>query len=407
MPKVLQINVTVNWGSHGKIAEMIGRKAIDRGWDSYIAYGRNMTPSQSRVIKIGSSADFYFHVLGTRITGRHGLFSSSATKKFIKDIERIKPDVIHFHNIHGYYLNYKILFEYLNKCNIPVIITMHDNWIFAGHCTNYAHICDKWKTLCGPCPVYKEYPSGLIDHSRSDYILKKELFTKIKNLTLVPVSQWTGSFVSNSFLSGARVVCIHNGIDTERFRIYEERSTICTKYNIPFEKKMIIGVASIWAKHRGYEDFVKLSSLLDDTYVIVLVGVDDKLKKNLPNGFVGIKRTDNVDELAMLYSAALLYMTPTWKDNFPTTNIEALACGTPVVTYNTGGSPEAIDEQTGFVVEQGDIKGLKSAVEAIVSKGKDYYKNKCRSRALTLYNMDVQYNKYIDMYENMLKQIKN
>lgn len=406
MAKILQINVTANWGSHGKIAELIGRQILSNGWDSYIAYGQECNPSESQLIKIGNWFNVYSHLVGTRLTDKHGLFSTFATRKFITVLKTIKPDIIHLHNIHGYYINYKMLLQFASEKKIPVVVTLHDCWTFTGHCAHFVDVdCNKWQTGCYKCPKIRKYPKAFYDGSRYNYLLKKELWGGISNLTLVPVSEWLQNFLSQSILSHGNSICIHNGIDTSKFKP-SDFSHCYNKYNIPKDKKIILGVASVWATHRGLNDILTLRSLMDDSYIFVLVGIPSKLKESLSLGVIGIARTNGVEELAALYSMADVYLNPTMLDTLPTTNIESLACGTPVVTYRTGGSSETIDEDTGIIVNQKDVQGLKNAIESIISKGKLYYTHNCRKRALEKFDMNKQYSDYIKLYKKILNETK-
>lgn len=404
MPTLLQINVTANWGSHGKIAEMIGRKAIAQGWNSYIAYGRNMNSSRSKLIKIGSKVDFYLHILGSILFDRHGLCSTSATRRFIKEIDKIKPDIVHIHNLHGYYVNYKVLLEYLSRNNYRVVITMHDCWTLTGHCAHFFWTdCYKWKTGCNHCHWHKSYPSSLfIDNSKDAYNLKNSLFQSIRSLTMVPVCNWLADFLPDSYLKDASVCVIHNGIDTNVFKPYENSYTIKTKYGIQVEKKMIIGVASIWVEHRGQKDMLNAQEALGEDYVTVFVGLNDEQIKLLPKNCVGIKRTNNVGELAALYSAADVYVNPSYCDSFSTTNIEALSCGTPVVAYKTGGNTESLTDQTGVVVDCGNVRGLIDGIKLVCSNHKESYIQPCRQRAVECFDMDKQYDKYINLYSRVI-----
>ena len=406
MPTLLQINVTANWGSHGKIAEMIGRKAIAKGWNSYIAYGRNMNPSESKLIKIGSKLDFYFHILGTRLFDKHGLCSTRATRKFINIIDKINPDIVHIHNIHGYYINYKVLLEYLSRNNYRVVITMHDCWTMTGHCAHFFWTdCYKWKTGCNHCQWHKKYPSALfIDNSKDAYILKKNLFRSIRSLTLVPVCNWLADFLQDSYLKDASVCVIHNGIDINLFKPNEDSYAIKTKYSIPIDKKMIIGVASIWVEHRGQKDMLNAQEALGEDYVTVFVGLNDEQINQLPSNCVGIKRTNNAAELAALYSAANVYVNPSYCDSFSTTNIEALSCGTPVVAYKTGGNTESLTDDTGVVVECGDVHGLIDGIKKVCSNQKVIYIKSCRKRAVECFNMNGQYEKYIELYSRIINE---
>ncbi|MEG1692348.1 MAG: glycosyltransferase [Bacteroidales bacterium] len=402
---LLQINSVINSGSTGRIAEEIGNIAMDNNWESYIAYGRNERESESIRIKIGSKFDILYHVLITRIFDRHGLASKRATRKLLKEIGDIKPDIIHLHNIHGYYLNYKLLFEYLARKNIPTIWTLHDCWSFTGHCAYFDYVkCKKWETVCSRCPQKKSYPKNILfTRSKKNFYDKKDAFNHIDNLTIVPVSSWLENLSKRSFLRKYPILKIHNGINTDTFKYDCKSNAFVEKYNLIRFKKIVLGVASIWDQRKGFQDFIQLRNFLSDEYGIILVGLTDKQIKEIPDRFVGIARTESVDELAQLYSLADVFVNPTWEDNFPTTNLEAMACGTPVVTYRTGGSIEAISEATGLIVEQGDHRGLANAVETICNKGRDYYSDNCRQRVLDKFKKEDRYQDYINLYENILK----
>jgi len=407
MPKLLQINVCVNQGSTGRIAEQIGEAAISCGWDSYIAYGRGAGKSNSKTIKICSKIGICIHALLTRLTDRHGLFSTRATRKLVKQIEEIKPDIIHLHNIHGYYLNYKVLFEYLNKSNIPVVWTLHDCWTMTGHCTHFEYAkCNKWRTECYNCPEKRSYPtSWLMDRSKKNYINKKQNFSAIKSLTIVPVSNWLGSIVQNSFLKDKRVNVIQNGIDIRTFQPIASNSLI-EQYNLAV-KRIILGVASPWSSKKGLRDFVKLYDGLDSTrYQIVLIGLNKEQTQQLPNGILGLERTNSVEELAKWYSAANVFVNLTYEDTYPTTNLEAISCGTPVVTYRTGGSPESVTSQTGRVVEQGNIEAVAKAIEELCTEDRDAMRTRCREYAVAHFDKRECFERYIKLYEQILTKNK-
>ena len=405
MPTLLQINSVANTGSTGRIAEGIGQAAIKAGWKSYIAYGRYANPSQSELIKIGNKWDIWNHVLQTRLFDKHGLASKGATKKLIQRIEQIKPNIIHLHNIHGYYMNYPILFEYLSKNNIPVVWTLHDCWPFTGHCAYFSYLgCEKWKLQCKHCPNLKEYPTSFgLDNSNTNYKSRKKYFTLIHNLTLVPVSDWLENLVHQSFLKKCYSQRIYNGVDTAIFHPMPMSNSILNKYSIP-NSNFVLGVANVWEKRKGLQDFIQLRKILPTSYSIVLVGLNSRQIAELPNGIIGIQRTENVEQLRNLYTSALAFVNPTWEDNFPTTNLEALACGTPVITYQTGGSPEAISPETGFVVEQGDIQGMVNAIKKICQEGKETYSKACRDRAVRYFNKEERFQEYIDLYNQILSK---
>lgn len=342
---LLQINVTANWGSTGKIAEDIGKLAIKNGWESWIAYGRGNPNSESNLIRIGNDFDMRLHGIGTRLFDNHGLMSKSVTKDFIKKIKGLKPDIIHLHNIHGYFINYKILFDYLKEWGGPVVWTLHDCWPFTGHCAYYDYVgCSKWQNECMNCPQLRSFPSSLWkDRSYNNFQDKKRAFCGHPNITFVPVSEWLRNELSKSFLKDYPAVTIHNGIDIDIFHPIEDMSQNS-------DKKLILGVASVWDKRKGLEEFVKLRDKLPEDYEILLIGLSKDQISALPKGITGIRRTENIEELVRYYNKADVFVNPTLEDNFPTTNLEALACGTPVITYNTGGSPEAVDKNTGFII---------------------------------------------------------
>lgn len=393
--KLLQINVTANSGSTGKIAEAIGRLAISRGWESWIAYGRGTPQSESHLIRIGNDWDMRWHGVETRLLDNHGLASRRTTRKFISQIKEINPDIIHLHNIHGYFINYPLLFRFLQEWGGPVVWTLHDCWSFTGHCAYFDMVnCNKWQNKCMNCPQRDSYPKSYIDQSFRNYITKKSSFnTILSQLTLVPVSKWLSDLLTKSYLSNCRIRKIHNGIDLKLFKPLSD-------YNK--EKFVILGVANVWDQRKGLADFIKLSDTLSDRYKIILIGLSEKQIKSLPINIQGIRRTENINQLIELYSMADVFINPTWEDNFPTTNIEALACGTPVITYSTGGSPEAIDSNTGIVVEQGDVQGLKKAIETIRTSSDRFTPELCRGRAEKYFNQDDRFEEYFELYEKII-----
>lgn len=404
--KVLQINTAVNSGSTGRIAEGIGKELIDRGHQSLIAFGRGNQPSSSKTIRISSRLDLYSHVLISRIFDLHGFGSTRVTRKFLEELEKADPDIIHLHNIHGYYLNIEILFNYLLESGKPVVWTLHDCWPFTGHCSYFNRVnCYKWQSECYNCPNLKGYPkSWFIDNSRSNFIKKRELFKEVRDLTLVSPSYWLANHLKNSFFKNSEITVIQNGTDTDFFKPVDYQY-IRSRFNLKTEK-LVIGVASIWDNRKGLADFVKLRQALPSGISIILVGLSKQQISGLPEGVKGIYRTESKQDLAALYSAADVFVNLTYADNFPSTNIEALACGLPVVTYDTGGSPEAVDENTGYVVPRGDINGAGRAIERIIEKGKEHYCSLCRDRALSLFSNRVCFSRYIDLFENIISRSK-
>ncbi len=410
MYRILQINTCLHIGSTGMVAESCGREVIKEGWDSYIAYSRNYIsqtpPSESKVIRVGCNFDVYRHAVQTRLFDMHGLCSKSSTKKFIDIIDKISPDIVHLHNLHGYYMNYPILFSYLKEKAIPIVWTLHDCWSFTGHCTHFESVgCEKWKSGCGNCPRKKDYPSSLLlDNSKSNYLKKKQAYGDYDKLTFVPVSNWIEERLKESFLRNHKIRVIHNGIDLKKFHPASENviKSLKEKYNIG-DKRVVLGVASTWTPMKGLLDFMELRKILPGNTLIVLLGLSEKQILELPYGVIGLKRTENFDELLGFYSLSDVFCNPTYEDTFPTTNLEALACGTPVITYKTGGSPEAIDENTGYVIEKGDVTGLNNAIQLVLSSNKECYSKACRKRAEEKWNKEDRFKEYIDLYKEILK----
>ena len=403
MGKLLQINPVIREDtSTGRIMREIAESAMADGWESYIAYGKGrdgIRPSGSHIVPVGSRFDSALHLLATRLFDRHGLASRRATRRFVREVARIDPDVIHIHNIHGYFLHYKILFDYLARSGKPVIWTVHDCWLFTGHCYHYAAAgCDRWQTQCHHCPQRNSFPrSWLLDRSRKNFRDKKKAFTSLPDITFVTVSQWMRDEMARSFLGKCRFKVIHNGIDLELFR-----PGTGTALPLPEEvrgKAVILGVASIWLKEKGFDDFIRLSGLLHADERLVLVGrMDESQKRSLPPGIITLPRTGNVQQLAALYTRAAVFVNPTWQDNYPTVNMEAQACGTPVVTYRTGGSIETLSPETGAVVEQGDVEGLRLAIDRMRSRDRAELRQKCRFYASTHFKKEDLYKEYLSLY---------
>lgn len=403
--KVLQINTSLNSASHGRIAEDIGKILLVNGHESVIAAAHTGRESASGVITVGTALDRKLHGLTTRIFDRHGFGSAGATKELVNNIGDIKPDLVHLQNIHGYYLNIAVLFEYIKKTAVPVVWTFHDCWPFTGHCSYFErYSCIKWQTECYQCPNKKGYPTSYgLDQSKRNFHDKKRIFNGVQHFQIVTPSKWLANHVKHSFLQNYPVQVIHNGIDINSFKPQNGDAEIKKKWNLT-GKKIILGVASIWDKRKGLDDFIQLSKRIKPDEQVVLVGLEQKIINGLPANITGIARTESIAELAELYAAAEVFVNPTYVDNFPTTNIEALACGTPVITYNTGGSPEAIDEHTGFVFEKGDIAGLAAAIQKVITKGKAHYQPLCRERAEKYFNKDDRYVDYLRLYDEIVKK---
>ena len=405
---LLQINVCNNVFSTGKIASDIGELAIKNGWKSYIvsSKGNSYAPSKNTPLFVGSRINTYVHALETRLFDNTGLgmCSHHASKKLISYIKEIQPDIIHFHIIHGYYLNLQVLFEYLSKQDIAIVWTIHSCWEITGHCSFFDTVgCEKWKTGCHHCPQLSEYPSSWFkDRSERNYAQKKYLFTSLKDVTLVPVSYWLSSLLQQSFLNKYPINPIYNGIDVEKFKPSNNVDAIRSQYVVN-NGFLAIAVASTWEKRKNLEDYVALSKLLPLGYKLLLIGLSDKQLDILPSGhIVGMKRTTCMQELVDLYTAADVVLNLSLEETFGLTTIEGFACGTPSIVYNCTASPELVSPETGFVVEPRNILRVIDCMIEIKKHGKAHYSNACRRRAEERFDKNKNFMKYIDVYREII-----
>ncbi len=400
-PKVLFINTVAGKGSVGRIVTGLSRALKKRDAETLIAYGRWAPPSGHDSYRIGGDVSVYLHGILNRITDRHGLYSAEATKALTGKIKEFDPDIIHLHNVHGYYVNYRLLFDFLKRDfsgrnNHRIIWTLHDCWSFTGHCVHFEYAgCMRWKEGCHDCPEKKQYPASLLlDASRENYRDKKNCFTGIDGLTLVTPSEWLKSVVRESFLKEYPVKCVPTGIDLNSFKI--RPSEIRKRYGIG-EKPLLLGVANPWRERKGFDDFLKLSESLGDEMKIAMIGLT-KSQTEIASEYgniIPIMKTDSVEEMAEWYSASDIYVNLTYEDTFPTTNLEAMACGTPVITYRAGGSPEALNYETGTVREIGDITGVIESAREILGRDKEKIRKACVERA-ALYGSELRFNQYLD-----------
>ena len=389
--KVLMINSVCGIKSTGRIATDLADMLTEKGHTVKIAYGREEVPEKYKeyAVRIGNEWDVRLHGLEARLFDNEGFGSKKATLKFLEWVREFAPDIIHLHNLHGYYINVELLFKFLKEYKRPVIWTLHDCWAFTGHCS-YFDLCQcyKWKTECKQCPQKKEYPASILfDNSRNNYRNKKAAFQEVDNMVIVTPSNWLADLVKESFLREYETRVINNGIDLTLFKPTE--GEFRDKYKLG-NKIIVLGVASVWEVRKGLVDFIELRKLLDRRYEIVLVGVSEEDKNILPDGMFGITRTNSVKELAEIYTAADIFLNLTYEDNYPTVNLEAQACGTPVITYRTGGSVESVPEEQ--VANQGD---LKSVVELIVK-----YEGK-KTSVQSFYDKNVAFEEYIELYEEI------
>lgn len=398
MKTLLQINTNVGWNATGRIAETIGRYAIDGGWRSYIAYGRDMNGtsiSASELIKIGSRFDIASHGLRTRIFDTHGLGSTKATRNLINKIDAIAPDVVQLHNIHGYYLNYVELFNYLARADVPVVWTMHDCWPFTGHCAYHTLAnCNRWKDGCHSCPLKTEYPESMMfDRSERNYNLKKETFTTLPNLHIVTVSNWLHDTVRESFLGKFPIYTIHNSVDIPRLK------------SVTRQKNLVLAVASNWEPRKGLSYILKLRELLPERIRIRVIGLSKSQLAALPYGIEGCLRINDRETLRKEFASASVFINPSMADTLAIVNLESLAVGTPVVAFDSGGMRESLSDETGIMVQQGNVAAMAGAINFILTKPDRFQPHSCRERIREHFSHNYIMKLYLDLYESLLPGI--
>ena len=389
--KVVQINATCK-GSTGKIAVDMSKLLNSKSIENYIffSYGKS---NYENAIKYMSYFEVKVNALISKITGMYGFCSGFATRRLIRKLKKINPDVVQLHNLHSHNVNLTLLFNYLKESKVKIIWTFHDCWAFTGYCTYFdSQGCDKWITGCKNCPQRKN-ASWFFDRSKKLYNLKKSILDGIDDLTIVTPSAWLAELSKQSMFKNFPIKVINNGIDLSIFK--PSPSDFKKKHNID-DKYMLLGVASPWDKRKGLSVFAELSKMLDERFRIVLVGLSKPQIDALPENILGLPRTQNQQELSEIYSAADCFVNPTYEDNFPTVNLESLACGTPVITFNTGGSPECIDDLTGAVISKDDIASLHKAINNLFFTG--IKTEDCTNRAISKFDAKERYNDYFNLY---------
>lgn len=395
---IIQINTTCYKGSTGKICVSVSHSLTKQGVENYILHTQNKSTFP---LGIQFAGKYYkkAQALKSRILGNGGFNSYIATRRLLRHLESIQPDIVHIHNIHGHDCHLGMLFRYLKKKKIKVFWTFHDCWAFTANCPHFTMAqCDQWKTECRNCPQIRQ-TSWFVDRSSTLYRRKKELFSGL-DMTIITPSQWLADLVKESFLKDYPVRVIHNGIDLNVFKPTE--SNFREKYGIG-DRHIVLGVAFGWGQRKGLDVFIELAKRLDENYQIVLVGTNKKVDKLLPENIISVHRTQNQKELAQIYTAADVFVNPTREDNFPTVNLEALACGTPVITFKTGGSPECIDETCGSVVDCDDVDALERAITRIC-EAKPYSQENCINKG-RMYDMHDRFEEYVKLYEELVGSV--
>lgn len=353
--RYVQINSVPN-GSTGSVMRRVEEERLEAGDECWRMWGRGRPAEGDREFNYGTRAGVYLDALQTRLDGRAGFHSKAATRRLLEKLDEVRPDVVHLHNLHGYHVHVGMLFDWLVAHDCQVRWTLHDCWAFTGHCAYFtAAGCEQWKTGCAcsePCAQLGTYPKTVSrDSCTRNYADKGRVFASVppERMTLIVPSRWLADLVGQSFLSRYPVEVCHNTVDTSVFK--PTPSDFRERYGIG-DRFMILGVASPWTERKGFSDFLKLGEELNwSRYVIVLVGLSSKQVRSLPQGFIGIRRTESREELAAIYTAADVFFNPTQEDNYPTVNLEAEACGTPVVTYDVGGCRETMRQKNSVAVD--------------------------------------------------------
>ena len=404
--KIAQINAVAN-GSTGGIMLNIARHAKNNEHDvatfstyTFTTRSKKLPSPPENHAYFGSYGENKIHTILGQLTGLNGAFSFFGTKELIKQLKAFDPDVIHLHNLHTFCINLPLLFRYIKKNSIPVVWTLHDCWSFTGHCPHFVIAgCDKWKTECHHCPQLSVYPRSRVDNVRMAHRLKKKWFSGVENMTLVTPSRWLAELAEQSFMGQYPTRVIHNGIDLSVFKPGE--GDFRQKHGLE-NKKILLGVASDWGLRKGLDVFSELAARLGDDYKIVLVGTNDGIDSRLPDNILSIHRTENQQELAEIYTAADLFVNPTREENYPTVNMESIACGTPVLTFRTGGSPEIPDETCGSVVDVNDIDAMEREIRRICEE-RPYTREACLARAKQ-FDMNDRFKEYLKLYKEVCKR---
>lgn len=397
--RIVQINSVCGKGSTGKICVAVSEILSRKGVENYILYSR-WTSNFPQAIKYENDYYAKFQALREKMFATFGFEAKRATKQLIRHIEEIQPDIVHLHVLHSHDCNLTLLFNYLRERHIKVFWTFHDCWAITAYCPYFDMIaCQKWKTGCYNCPSWRRF-SWFMDRSAELYARKKAMVEGV-DLTIITPSEWMASIVRESFMKEYPVKVINNGIDLNIFKPIEHQNMELEAKRSLYDlinKKILLGVADVWSERKGLGDFFRLRNLLDQEYLIVLVGVTEDIQRKLPQGIIGINRTRDQNELALIYAAADYFLNPTYEDNYPTTNLEAMACGTPVISYRTGGSPESITPETGWVVDKGDVEAMANVILCTGHKDRDKMKKECRKRAVGYFDINKCFDSYVRLY---------
>lgn len=404
--RVLQINAVYDVGSTGVITRDIHELCLKKGIDSYVAY--STSPRHRKDIangyKIGTMFGKKLHALLCRVNGQQAYFSRIATRNLIRYIRKIKPDVVHLHNLHSNYLHLNMLLSFLEKEDVSTVITLHDCWFYTGGCFHYTNAgCDKWLKECGICPKKKQdTPAYLFDRSKKILADRKKYLCNIKKLTVVGVSQWITNEARRTFLEQKNCVTVYNGIDMDFYR--PMASELRAQLGLS-DKFVVLGMANKWLQPVNKEALNVVAKALGDDCVIVLVGCNDRHRASLPQNVLAMDYIRDRDLMRKVYSMADVFVNCTREDSLSLVNVEAQACGTPIITYRNTGAKETVDEQSGFTVETGNVRELVEKIRYVKGVGKSYLTEQCRQYVKNKFERDQNYNQIIDLYKKLYDKI--
>lgn len=398
MQKIMQINITCGRGSTGKLAQALYEASLQEGYSADFAYSA-YTPALPAAFPIENKLQNYLRRVLNRYFGRKQCHSNPGTRRLIRYIKQKKPDLIHLHNIQQNSVNYHKLLGFLKEVGIPVVYTLHDCWPITGGCFHFTmKACKQYQEGCTECSI-KVHPDDITCKSRDAYESKRNLIGGNDRLYPICVSNWLRDCARASYMGSMTYLpeTIYNGINTELFcpKDSNNRET----FGIPKDAFVVLGVASFWNEGKGLSLFLELGERLPENAVIVLVGqgVENIQKENV----ICIARTENQEQLAMLYSTADVFVNGSIEETFGMTTAEALACGTPAVVFDSTACPEIVDADTGIVIQK-NINDLISAIDTIRQRGKASYSSYCVDRVRTYFSESQMTQNYLALYRRIL-----
>lgn len=391
--KVLLLDVNCKYSSTGKLVYDLYTQLKGDGHVAAIAYGRGPKVDEENIYRFAPQWEVYLHALLTRITGYTGCFSPIATHRLKKFIEEFQPDVVHLHDMHGYFVNIIPLIIFLKQKNIKTIWTFHCEFMYTGKC-GHAYECEKWKEQCDDCPHLRDYPQSLLfDKTTKMFKQKRNVFEDFNNLLIISPSDWLASRIKQSFLKERRVVTIHNGIDTNIFYRRDARN-LKIMHGIGNEKIVLAVAPNLLSENKGGESVLAVAhNMRAENVKFVLVGItqgEREYEKNIIP--VGLIRDQEL--LAQYYSMADVFVICSKRENYPTTCVEARACGLPIVGFDVGGVAETAEESRGFFVRYGDLEGIQKGIEYFLNKKLE--EESAGSKAV--YARETMYQKHLEIY---------